>query len=75
MTFWSSMGPFNVEWWAAGCVGADCCAVIVLIVFVYCHVECFLPISGRVLIVLVFVHFCCHVGCLLPIAVGDQGKK
>jgi hypothetical protein len=79
VTFWSFMGPSNVGWWAAGCVGIDCCAVVVLIVLVYgqccCHVGCLLPIAGGVLIVLVLVHCCCHVGCLLPIAGGDRVKK
>jgi hypothetical protein len=40
---WNSKSYFLVQygsscvgWQAAGCVGADCCAAIVLIIFVYC---------------------------------------
>jgi hypothetical protein len=65
-----------VGWRAAGCVGADCCAAIVLIVLVYCcHEGYLLPIAGGVLIVLILVHCCCHVGCLLSIAGGDLVKN
>jgi hypothetical protein len=34
MTFWSSMSSSSVGWQTARCVGADCCAAIVLIVLV-----------------------------------------
>jgi hypothetical protein len=77
VTFWSSMRPSSAGWQAAGFVGTDCCAVVALIVFIYCSccVGCLLPIAGGLLIVLILVHCCCHVGCLLSIAGGDQGKK
>jgi hypothetical protein len=70
VTFWSSMGPFNAGCWAAGCVGADCCAAIVLVVCFSlcvcccCHVGCLLLIAGGVLVVF------CSCSLLLPCGVS-----
>jgi hypothetical protein len=69
-----------VGWRAAGCLGANCFTVIVLIVFVCCccHVGCLLPIAGGVLIVMILVHCVVAmwgVSCLLQEGIRGENKQ